>query len=419
MVSSPASRGRVGVGSALCCSLVLLAVFAVVRNLHGFSMVDMLVYRAEGAAVADGQDLYAMRLPGWDLAATYPPFAALTFVPATWFDISLLRVLVTLGNVALLALLAHFSFRLVGWPKRDHTAAAILLATGLALFLEPVYTTFQYGQINLLIGCLVLWDLTRSDHNRFKGAGIGLAIGIKLTPGVFTIYLLLTGRLRAAAVSIAVFLATGLLGAVALPTDSYGFWTEHLWDSRRVGVIELVDNQSIRGMIARLLSTNDPGLLASTATALTAVSGFAVAVLAARSGIRRAEAWAVVSVALTAVLVSPISWSHHWIWCVPLLILLCAEAAQEVRVLGGRRRSWRSVRWQSLLTLTALAFCSHLIFAVPKRSGLGIEPYWQPAASLYPLIALAVLALTAVRLRRHSSRVIPVHALPTESVLTK
>lgn len=417
--AGPTGRQRISAVSAACCAAILLAVFAVVRNLHGFSMVDMLVYRAEGAAVAGGQDLYAMRLPGWDLAATYPPFAALLFVPGTWFDISLLRVLVTLGNVVLLALLAHLSFRLIGWPKRGSGPAPVLLATGLGVFLEPVYTTFQYGQINLLIACLVLWDLTRSDRNLFKGVGIGIAIGIKLTPGVFAVYLLLTGRVRAAGVSVAVFLATALLGTAVLPVDSYGFWTEHLWDSRRVGVIELVDNQSVRGMVARLLSTNDPGLLASAATVLTAVFGFGVGVLAARSGLRRAEAWAVVSVALTAVLVSPISWSHHWVWCVPLLILLCAEAAQEAKVWSGFGRTWRHRQWRTVLTVTVLAFLSHLIFAVPKRSGLGIEPYWQPAAALYPLIGLAVLVLTAVRLRREARRVIPVLAVQTESVLTK
>ncbi|BFV57635.1 hypothetical protein KCMC57_up27390 [Kitasatospora sp. CMC57] len=410
---------RTSTASTALVALALLSVFAVVRHFHGFNMVDMLVYRAEGSAVANHQDLYAMRLPGWDLAATYPPFAAMLFVPGTWFDVSLLRVLVTLGNVALLALLAHLSFRLVGWPGRGNTGPAILLATGLGVFLEPVYTTFQYGQINLLIACLVLWDLTRSDANRLKGVGIGLAIGIKLTPGVFTVYLLLTGRIRAAGVSVAVFLTTVLLGTVVVPGDSYGFWTEYLWDPRRVGVIELVDNQSLRGMVARLLSTNDPGLLAGAVTGITGLFGFAVAALAARSRLRRAEAWAVVTVALTGVLISPISWSHHWVWCVPLLILLCAEAAQEARVRGRFGRSWRDRRWRVLLTVTTLVFGSHLLWTVPKRPGLGIEPYWQPVSSLYPLAGLAVLALTAVRLRRSARRVIPVRAVPIESVLFK
>ncbi|MFJ8044489.1 glycosyltransferase 87 family protein [Kitasatospora sp. NPDC096147] len=398
-----ADRGaRTTLGPALCGAVVLLSAFAVVRHLHGFNMVDMLVYRAEGEAVADGRDLYAMRLPGWDLAATYPPFAAMLFVPAGWFDVSLLRVLVTLANVALLALLVHLSFKLVGWPRRVDRPAALLLATGAGVFLEPVYTTFQYGQINLLIACLVLWDLTRSDAHRLKGVGIGLAMGIKLTPGVFAVYLLLTGRIRAALVSGGVFAGTVLLGGAVLPTDSFGFWTEHLWDSRRVGITELVDNQSVRGMVARLLSTNQPGTVGLLAGALVAVAGFTIAVLAARSTrmLRRAEAWGVLTVALTGVLISPISWSHHWIWCVPLLVLLGAEAAQE----SARALAWRERRWAWLLGGTALVFFSHTLWVVPKRSGLGIEPYWQPLASPYPLLGLAVLVVTAVRLHRRLRR---------------
>lgn len=121
---------RTGTASTALVALALLSVFAVIRHFHGFSMVDMLVYRAEGAAVANGQDLYAMRLPGWNLPATYPPFAAMLFVPATWFDISVLRVVVTLANIALLALLVHLSFRLVGWPRPGRRAPALLLAVG-------------------------------------------------------------------------------------------------------------------------------------------------------------------------------------------------------------------------------------------------------------------------------------------------
>ncbi|GAA0681479.1 glycosyltransferase 87 family protein [Kitasatospora atroaurantiaca] len=418
-----APTATAGVAAAL-----LLALFAIVRHFHGFSMVDMLVYQAEGEAVTGGQDLYAMRLPGWDLPATYPPFAAILFVPTTWFAVPTLRLLVTLVNVALLALLAHFSFRLVGWPRRGHRAAAVLLATGLGVFLEPVYTTFQYGQVNLVIACLVMWDLTRSDANRLKGVGIGLAMGIKITPGAFAVYLLLTGRVRAALLSGATFLATVVLGGLALPGDSYGFWTTYLWDSRRVGITELVDNQSLRGALARLFSTNHPGLLASAAGAAVAVAGLTVAVLAARSGrfLRRPEAWGVVCTAITAVLVSPISWTHHWVWCVPLLVLLCAEAAQEAaRSVPGRRRPWRTT-----LALVAAVFLSHALWSVPKRSGLGIEPYWQPVASVYALTGLAVLGLAAVRLRRayrRSRQLQPVLAdaalitagLPADRPLTK
>ncbi|WP_317619930.1 glycosyltransferase 87 family protein [Streptomyces sp. CBMA156] len=368
---------------------VSLAVFAWFRHTLGASMVDMLVYRAEGGAVVRGEDLYAMRLPGWDLPATYPPFAALLFVPSTWFDVSTLRVLVMLLNYALLATAVHLSLDLAGRPRR-HRAAVVVLATGLGIWLEPVFTTFRYGQVNLGILCLVLWDLTRPDRDRCKGVGIGLAAAVKITPGLFAVYLLLTGRVRAALVSAGTFLAAGLTGWAVLPDASYGFWTGYLWDPGRVGSTVLVDNQSLRGAVCRLLDAGDPGLVGLVAPALAGTLGLGVAVTAGRSArvLRRADAWGAVCAALTALLVSPISWTHHWVWCVPLIALLASEA-------GSRAR-------QVLFGLTVLVFLSHAMWRVPSsmRWGRGVAWYWQLPGAVYPSIAIAVLAVLGVRLYR-------------------
>ncbi|MEU8514291.1 glycosyltransferase 87 family protein [Kitasatospora sp. NPDC048722] len=370
-----------------CLAALSLAVYAVVRHFHGQTMVDMLVYRAEGAAVVHGQDLYAMRLPGWDLPATYPPFAAMLFVPSTWFDVSTLRVLVQLLNLGLLALAAHLSFRLVGWPAARHRTAAVLLATGFGVWLEPVFTTFQYGQVNLGILCLVLWDLSRPDRSRAKGVGIGLATAIKITPGLFAVYLLLTGRIRAALVSGGAFLAAGLVGWLVLPDATFGFWTKYLWDPSRVGVTVIADNQSLRGAVCRLLSSNEPGLAGLAACAAVGVLGLAVAVLAGRSrSLRRADAWGALCTAFTALLVSPISWTHHWVWCIPLLALLAVEA----------RTTGRKV----LLGAALAVFLSHAMWTVPHRWGLGVAWYWQLPSSVYAPFGLALLVVVALRLYR-------------------
>ncbi|MCX4747495.1 glycosyltransferase 87 family protein [Kitasatospora sp. NBC_01287] len=385
-------------GVAATAAVISLGVFAIWRHFYGVSMVDMLVYRAEGQAVVSGHDLYTMRLPGWDLPATYPPFAAMLFVPSTWFSVGMLRALVMILNVGLLGLLGWFSFTLAGWPRRRFRLAGALLVAGFGVWLEPVWTTLQYGQVNLGIACLVLYDLTRPDRHRGKGIAIGIAAGLKLTPGLFTVYLLLTGRIRAALVSGATFLATVLIGVVALPGASWGFWTKYVWDTSRVGVTELVDDQSMRGAVARLLSKHDPGLLATLSSGLALVLGLGIAVLAARATreIRRAEAWGVVCTAITALLLSPISWTHHWIWCVPLLVLLGAESAQEL----ARPRGVRRLRWRVVLGLTAAVFLSYAMWLVPQSGGLGVPWYWQVPSSVYPLTGVAVLALMGRRLLR-------------------
>ncbi|WP_245984283.1 glycosyltransferase 87 family protein [Streptomyces tateyamensis] len=396
--------------TAVLIALGSLLAYAVVRHFIGTSMVDMVVYRAEGAAVAGGHDLYGLRVTQWNLPATYPPFAAMLFVPVTWFPVPFLRIAITLGNVVLLGLTALLSFKLVGWPRRELRPAGVVLVAGLGVWLEPVFTTLRYGQINLILLCLVLWDLTTPDSRKWKGVGIGIAAGMKLTPGFFAVYLLLTGRIRAALVAGGTFLATFALGALVLPDATWGFWTKYLYDSSRVGKTEIVDNQSLRGVFARFLHLADPGTAATVGAALVAVAGLAVAVATYRNARRlpRAEAWGICCAAVTALLISPISWTHHWVWCVPLLVLLAAEAATErARPPAVRRRRWRTVFW-----LTVVGFCSFSMWLVPHKgiTNLQMNLFKQVPAGMYPWIGLCFLAVAAVRLRsgRRSAGLPPV-----------
>ncbi|MFF2042196.1 glycosyltransferase 87 family protein [Kitasatospora sp. NPDC058170] len=392
-----APRGPLLAVSAV--ALLSLVVYAVVRHFVNTSMVDMIVYRAEGGAVADGTDLYGLRVTEWNLPATYPPFAAMLFVPTTWFPIPFLRVAITLGNLGLLALLAHLSFKLVGWPRRELRPLGVILVTGCGVWLEPVFTTLRYGQINLALACLILWDLTRPDGRRSKGLAIGIAAGIKLTPGLFAVYLLITGRIRAAFVAGFTFLGTFLIGALVLPDATWGFWTKYLYDSSRVGKTEIVDNQSVRGAFARLLHTADPGTLATLGSATVAVAGLAIAVWASASArwLPRAEAWGVCCAAVTAVLISPISWTHHWVWCVPVLTLLACEAAVE----QGRPQAVRRVRWRAAFGATLVGFLSFGMWVVPHHGDLDLHlpAVSQVPASVYPLVGVCFLLAAALRIR--------------------
>ncbi|MCC9308700.1 glycosyltransferase 87 family protein [Kitasatospora sp. RB6PN24] len=382
---------------AAVLSLLSLAVFAALRYHQHHSMVDMLVYRAEGAAVVHGQDLYAMRLPGWNLAATYPPFAALLFAPSAWVPAATLRIIVMFLNIGLLAVAVHLSVKLAGWSGRRYHAAAVLLGTGFGVWLEPVFTTLQYGQVNLAVLGLVLWDMTRSDSRTPKGVGIGLATAIKITPGLFVVYLLLTRQVRAAAVSIGTFLAAALIGWVALPGASGSFWTRYLWDTRRVGEVQLVDNQSLRGVAARLLHTDHPGSAVMVVAALVGLLGLAVAVAAGRSAaaLPRAEAWGAVATAVAALLISPISWTHHFVWCVPLLVLLAAEA-----------RTWPA---RCLLAAVSVAFLSYAMWLAPNQDGRGLPWSWQLPSAPYAPVLIAVLIHLGLRTRQ-ARRLPPVAA---------
>jgi hypothetical protein len=403
---------------AVLASLLCLGSFAAfwtAQRVTGVSMIDLMVYRAEGWTVRTGGDLYAMRATYAQLPNTYPPFASLLFMPLTLLDVAPMRTAATAANLALLVATVHLSLKSVGRPARAARPAATLLIASLAVWCEPVWTTLRYGQINLLLVTLVLWDLSRRSDHRWAGAGIGVAAGIKLTPALFVVFLVLCGivhwrrhhtggsngaawwnpPMRRAAVATGTFLATVLLGAVVLPHDSRRFWFGVLFQSDRAGHTDITDNQSLRGVVARLLHTPDPGWPWVAAVCVVTLVGLGAAVAAASAGERRlpfASAWAAVACAFTALLVSPVSWSHHWVWCIPLAVLLGAETL--------RRRG--APAWRTLTGATALVFCSYALWLVPHgvtgpdRPELDQNAGEMVLSAVYPAAGLGVIALTAV-----------------------
>ncbi|WP_198035305.1 glycosyltransferase 87 family protein [Streptacidiphilus rugosus] len=378
---------------AACVSLLL---YAAVRHVVAVSMVDMVVYRAEGAAVLHGSDLYSFHVTHWGLPATYPPFAAIAFGPAALVDVPVLRVLVTGGNLVLLGVVAWQSCELADWPRRPMRPAAVMVATGFGVWLEPVFTTLSYGQINLALAALVLSDLNRRrGGRRWRGAAIGVAAGLKITPGFFVLYLLVTGQWRAARNAALTCVGTVGIGGLLLPRASWDYWTSYLWQTSRVGHEYIVDNQSLRGMLDRALHTVDADPWALGASVIVAAGGLVLArTLHRADGLPRSRAWAAMCCAVTMVLVSPISWTHHWIWCVPLIVLLAAEAAHE-------RRAGLTRRWRATAVAAVVGFCSFSMWLVPHKglTNLKIPTALQPASSLYPLMGLAFLALAALQAR--------------------
>ncbi|MFE4966856.1 glycosyltransferase 87 family protein [Streptomyces sp. NPDC056660] len=346
-------------------------------------MADLLVYRAEGEAVVHGSDLYGFTVTEWRLPATYPPFAAVLFVPTTWIPVPALKAAFLAGNALLLACLVALSARLVG---RTAPLPTLCTATALALWLEPVFQTLIFGQINLAIACLVLWDLTRPPGARAKGLALGIAAGVKLTPAIFIAYLLLTARRKEAGVATASFAGTALLGALFLPAATVDFWTRRLFETGRVGKAWIVDNQSLQGLIARVTGTEAPGLAWALPAAVLAATGLWLAIRAHRAHRADGDRWGILLTAFTALLISPISWSHHWVWCVPLLAVLLAETGTALA-----------------LTVAAL-FTARTMWLLPHEGDRDLHlPWWQqPCAAPYPLLGLALLAGTAVALRRQS-----------------
>ncbi|MEU7179851.1 glycosyltransferase 87 family protein [Streptomyces celluloflavus] len=367
---------------AVLLTVASLAGAWVVYTFVKLPMADIVVYRAEGEAAATGGDLYGFTVTRWALPATYPPFAALLFIPTTWLSLATLKIIGVVVNAGLLALLIHLSCKAAGVRRSAYTAPAVLGATALGVWLEPVFQTFVFGQVNLALACLVLWDLSRPDGARFKGLATGIAAGIKLTPAIFAVYLLVTGRVKAALTALAGFAGSVLIGLLVLPGASVEFWTQRMFETGRVGKAWIVDNQSLQGLMARVLHTPEPGIVWAVAALLTAGAGLYVA---RRVYVRRGlDNWGVLCTAVTALLVSPISWSHHWVWCVPLIVTLAAHA--------------RDVTWRwALVGAVTLVFTARSHWLVPHAGDLDLHlPWWhQPFAAPYPVLGLALLAAVA------------------------
>ncbi|MBC3842538.1 DUF2029 domain-containing protein [Streptacidiphilus sp. 4-A2] len=260
---------------------------------------------------------------------------------------------------------------------------------------------------------LVLYDLTRPDSRRSKGVAIGLAAAIKITPGLFAVYLLLSGRGRAAVTAglscLATILARSARWCCRTPRSSSGPATS---TTPAASARSTSSTTSRCAACSTECCTPPPAQRVSTAalSAVVAVFGLAVAVAMHREAgdFPRAVGWSVLCCAITALLISPISWTHHWVWCVPLLVLLAAEAAQErARAwvpASGRGRPRR--RWRATAVVATLGFCSFAMWLVPHKglSNLRIPYPLQPVAAVYPLLGLAFLLLAGERLRRHRRR---------------
>ncbi len=307
-----------------------------------YHFFDLKVYRRAAAIVSHGRPLYATRLKH-GLGFTYPPIAVMMFLCLRWLSVRGDELAVTIVNVALLAVIAHAALRL----RRPHEdvrrrdarrrwrlIAAGWLAAAAALWAEPVMTTLGYGQIDLLITALVVVDLVYGRGSRAGGLGIGLAAALKLTPLVFIPYLVLTGRTRMAGRALAAFALSIAVALVVLPGDAWTYWFSGKFAdvSRVTGRNPLAGsgaaNQSLRGTVLRIFAgTPHVSLIWLVACLTVGGIGLLLGVRAARRG---DEAWGFTLIAVTGLLISPVSWTHHWTIAVAGAIALVGSQSRPV-----------------------------------------------------------------------------------------
>ncbi|WP_433730721.1 glycosyltransferase 87 family protein [Nocardia sp. CA-129566] len=279
--------------------------------------VDLQVYMWGGTVAATHPTLlYDGRGP-LGLPFLYPVFAAWICAELSRFPINYIGTGVTILTMASLFVSVWSAARLQQLRRGPGLLAISIAVTGAAIWLEPVQQTFRFGQLSAILMALVLADLAIPKQSRYRGILIGIATGLKLTPAVFIVYLFITRQYRAAATAAATFAATVAIGFWYRPTQALQFWTTTTTSQNRIG-FAYVQNQSINGMFGRLeWSTWDDTTSSFVCAGLLALAGIAAARIA---HLRGDELLGALLAATVMLLVSPISWTHYWVWIVPALL---------------------------------------------------------------------------------------------------
>ena len=382
--------------------LVAVTVALVMYNLvsfgrHGIGLspyrIDLDVYRIGSLTWLHGGNLYGA-LPrtsaGIRLPFSYPPLAAVVLSPLAAVPMAVAGFALTLASVALTWVVLRVFTRSLS------SRLSLWWLLPVALELEPVRATLNFGQVNIVLMALVAVDCLHTEPRWPRGALVGLAAAVKLTPMAFVLFFLIRGDRRAASTA-AISCAAGTgAGFILDCRDSVRYWTSVVFNTSRPGSPASVSNQAISGVLAR--SGLDPhGQVASAACLALSAALVVAAVIGMRRALACGEpAWALSVNALAALLISPISWSHHWVWAAPALMCLAVT---------GRRHSWRGG--------VAAAWAGLALFEVSPmwllpRSGTSGELGWawweQVIGDTYVIFGAVVLVLAALFTPRHQGR---------------
>jgi alpha-1,2-mannosyltransferase len=343
-------------------------------------LLDLNVYRDGGAAMLHGGELYAMQAKQ-HLLFTYPPVAAILAVPLALVSWPAAQVLWIPVVYVPLAVTVRYGFAPLLARARQYAPAVFAVLFALCAYLLPVRQEMRYGQVDILLVALCVLDCAAARPRWPRGALIGLATAIKLVPGVFIVYLLITGRRRAAGVAAATFAGLTGLAWLISPSDSAAYWTSAIFNSHRLGPNTQAANQALRGMILRIFAPHPaPVALWLGAAVIVAAGGF----LAARQAYRHGREMAGIAITgLLAALLSPVAWIHHFCWVVLALGVLIGDGR-------GWRRAGTAVAAGVLFASTLPLWAKYLLMsrAIGPLAGRTLE-------DTFGLAAIALIAIVA------------------------
>ncbi|WP_181774501.1 glycosyltransferase 87 family protein [Amycolatopsis pittospori] len=370
--------------------LAALATACVVAMLTaGTSHSDLEIYRFGVDALWNGDDLYGA-LPlsdaGIPLLFIYPPFAALLLTPLALVPWTYSVIVLFLLSLAALGITFYGITRAL-WPSGDRRKALLVasLAITPALFLEPVRQTLGFGQINLLLMGMVAADCLLA-RGRYRGIGVGLAAAVKLTPMAFLLFFLVRKDFRGALTALGTFAAASAVAFLVAPEASARYWFGGLAGASGISGTTFHTNQTLQAVLARF------GIEQAAAKPLWIVLTLALLALVTVTMYRSALVPALLLNAAFALLISPTSWSHHWVWVAPALFTTAACAVLR------RRDHRKALAWIAVTGVGATVFVAapFRYFPAFDRPGQTWTTAQQWLGNCYVLAGLLFIVVSGV-----------------------
>lgn len=355
--------------------------------------IDFQVYRDAAVHLQSGiggplyDQLFSEGLP-----FTYPPFSVLLFAPLAWLNEA--TMLWVFRASSLLALLIIW---LVLWRAipRLHNVSHVWfwVSITLAALSSPIRETIDKGQINLLLMLICLVALV---HLRrfWSGFLIGIAGGIKLTPLALGLVFLKQRDWRAV-VGVAAGFGTSVgAGWLALSAESRQFWFTSAVDAGRVGNVTYVGNSSLLAIVQRVLAQGDHvgSAIWFALVALTTISAFLL-IPGQLDTLSRVKAAGIA--ACVMLLISPITWTHHWVWF-PVVAVSAVATVESCRGLAQWMVGSLWLLGGSMLALGPLELSHSLGFSGNEHHQLMvILGSWIPVTTVSALVVAALGQLSA------------------------
>lgn len=347
--------------------------------------IDMVIYREGVKAYIEGRSLYSEPMMAGDIALPfiYPPFGALAMVPLTapdWITHDLAGDIMNVLSDLLLLVCLYFVFRAI-LKRQDLLLPVVALCWAATLAFEPIRLNNGFAQVNIVVMALVVLDLVPRKRFLPQGILIGLTAAIKITPLAMLLYFLLRKELKPIFVAIGTATAATLIAGAVRWQAFEEFFTSKLLDmgsGADFGVAtDYQSNSSLKAVVQRLYTSTEAMENNSTLINLIwLVGSLAVVVIGARLILalikRNMLVDAQLVTALVMLLISPVSWSHHWVWL-----------ALIIPVFTYRAWTWRNHTWVAGFLLAVMTAWIAMVVSVPPKWWFGdsidvhSQPYYQ------------------------------------------